>query len=793
MVMGSMLTRKLRRDLWGRKLALLTIIAIIAVGIGCYVSFMGCYYNLDNSRRDYYRNYRLADFTINVKRAPAWSIEQVAAHKNISRVYGRIGAVVQVDLPGNPEPISGTAISLPSQRIPILNDVMLHLGGWFSPDRDDEVILNADFARAHNIVPGQRIKVLLLDKQHELLVVGTVYSPEFVCPIPPDGGIAPDPARYALLYCKLDFMRRTCDLEGAFNQILGKVHDYGKINNTLSKLEEELDPWGVAMTVPIEDQSSFAYLKYELEGIKASASIMPAIFLGVALLVLNVMISRMVAQQRTIIGTLKALGYSSNAVRLHYLAFGCVIGGIGGLIGCALGFWLQGALISMYKTFFSLPGVKPSVIPSLYMMGMSLSLGAAALGTLRGVSTAVKLKPAEAMRPAPPERGSKVFFEIWTFFWTRVSFRWRLILRSMLRNPFRSGVTVLASSFASAILMVSLTNIDALDFLVRYQFENIMHQDITTSLRDPKGIDAKFEIANIPAIADSEAQLNVVCNLTNGHRHERVGIIGLPLDSHLVTPLDAKGNTVRVQDSGIVLSRKLAQMLSLKVGDMVQLRPTIARREKVMTPVVAVVDTYLGLSAYVSQAYLSRLIGEEWAANSHLALLNTGLGNSSLFRSLREYPSVMGTSQRQRSIDMVDKNFGETMGTMMFIIILFAGLIAFGSVFNASLVLLSERERDVGTLRVLGYHPGEIASIFLRENAILNTIGILLGLLLGIWLTWLVSKAYDTELYRFPVVIRPIRFLHTAGIMAFFLVSAQYFASRMIYKMNWLEVLKVKE
>jgi len=597
------------------------------------------------------------------------------------------------------------------------------------------------------------------------------------------------------MYISERFLQESCELEGAFNQIIGLAHDSSRtaLTATFGLIEEKLDPYGVLNTSLAEDQPSARYLADELIGLKITSTVMPSIFLIVAALVLNVLMSRMVTQQRTVIGTLKALGYSSRSITRHYVSYGVIIGLIGGLGGIAFGYWAQGALVTLYREFYTLPDFEPHFYFDIFLIGMTVSLVFAVLGTLKGVHHAASLEPAEAMRPPPPEKGGKVLPERIPFFWRRLPFRWKMILRAVFRNPFRSSVNVLASLIATALIFSSLSMTDSLDYLMSYEFEKVSHQDITVSLRDPKDITTTREMLLLPTISETEPQLAVACDLKNGPYQKRVGVMGLVRNNRLYTPLDKDGNPIVIPEMGLVLSKKLAEILKLVPGDTVTLRPLIGLRKEVVAPVVGTVDTFLGLSAYANINYLSNLIGEEWAANVVMGNTFQRTSERSFLDKLKLRPTVTGVSERTRALIQLDETFGETMGTMMSIMVLFAGLIAFGSVLNTTLVSLSERQREVGTLRVLGYSPANISRIFSGESLVVNVVGILLGLVFGILLAKSLSLAYSTELYRFPAIVYPWRLVMCAVIMVVFISAAQLIIYRLIRTLKWLEVLKIME
>jgi len=501
----------------------------------------------------------------------------------------------------------------------------------------------------------------------------------------------------------------------------------------------------------------------------------------------------MVQQQRSIIGTLRALGHSRGAITRHYLTFGVLIGVIGAVLGLGVGWWLQSVIARIDAEVYRMPGIEPTFYPDSVAVGVGVSILFAVLGTLKGVRRAARLEPAEAMRPPPPEKGGRVFPERFEAFWTSLSFRWKMILRAVFRNPFRSTVSIAATLVSTALVLATLSLFDGLDYMIAFQFDRVAHEDYTVSLRDPEGPRAVSELSAVSGVTDVEAQLAAVCDLANGPYKKRIGVTGVDRQARLRTPLDLHGEPIVVPDSGLVLDRKLADVLHVRLGDRLRLRPLIGQRRQVDTPVVGIVDSYLGLGAYADIHYLSRLLGEAWAANVLLSRATEAERPSPMMTELKDRPAVVGLGERYRSLTMIYETFGETMGNQLVLMILFAGLIAFGSVLNAAIVSLSERRREVGTLRVLGYTPMQVGGIFSGESYLLNSIGVALGLVAGVGLTTLLAMAFDTELYRFPTVVYPSRVVLTVVIMFAFILVAHAIVHRMIRALPWLEVLSVKE
>lgn len=798
MVKGSyfsrVLLRKVMRDLRARRVALVALVLIMAIGIAGFVGFASTQRDLAGAKDRYFRDNRMGDFWVDVKRAPAWVADELRALPDVADIQGRVKLSVVIDLPGVDDLVAGEAISLPARRRPILNDVVLQRGAWFSGPGVEEVLVSDSFARANNLVPGHRLKVTLLDEQREMLLVGTVVSPEYIYLIPPNGSLAPDPARYTAIYFEESFLQEAGDLDGAFNQFLGTLVDRTDVaarDRVLAQLKERLDVYGAIEARPMKDQFSTSFIENELETLKRTSYITPVVFLVVASMVLNVMLERLVAQQRLVIGTLKAIGFSRGRIVWHYLTYGLVIGVVGGLIGAVLAEGVHYGMISLYATIFEFPGIEMRIHWQLYLIGVGISIVVASLGTLQGVRHAVGLQPAEAMRPAPPERAHRTPFEAMPAVWRWFSFRWKMIWRSIFRNPVRSLVGVSTAVLAAMLVFGALCMRDAMIKLSRHELTQVSHQDMTILLRDPRGVG--YDSEERLRVGVVEPQLYIPADLSNGAHKRTTGITGLPPGNRLYTPLGPDDQPITIPPAGMVLSKKLAEVLDVRVGDSILLQPLIGERRRVQAPIVAIVDSYVGLLAYADIRYLSRLLGEDEVSNSILTLPFAGAPDRELLAHLKDTRDVTGVMKRQEAVDQFDAAFNKANLVIITVFVVFAMLIGFGGVLNSTLVSLSERVREVATLRTLGFSSGQVAAIFAGESVVLYGIGSIVGLYAGVLYVRFLSVAYSSELFRFPIVMHTHRFVETILLMALSVAAAQVIVWFMVKRLDWLEALKVRE
>jgi putative ABC transport system permease protein len=791
----SALDRKLRRDLRGSRGVLVAIVSIIAVGVACYVEMSSIHRNLTNARRVYYAQCRMADFWIDLKKAPVTQLDMLTAIPEIIELRPRIHFYATVDLDRVEEVLNGLVLSLPDRRQATINDIVLRRGSYFTNRRENEVIVNDAFARRHGLRPGQHIHLVLNNRRQELFIVGTAISSEFVYLVGP-GSIAPDPQHFGVFYLKQSYAEDVFDFSGAANEILGRlipaVRDHP--DDVLIRAESLLAPYGVFTTTALRNQSSNRYLSEEIEGLETFTTIMPTIFLAVASLVLNVLMLRLTEQQRTIVGTLKAIGYTNGQVFAHFLKFGLSIGLVGGAIGCVLGYYLADAVTRLYGQFYEFPELSNRLYWDKFALGLGISLACAAVGAWQGARAVLKLTPASAMRPKPPATGHAILLEHVRWIWARLRFGWRMVLRNVFRQRLRTLAGMFAAAMGAAILVTGFMLHTAMFHLVDFTFRRVQRSDIDLAFKDERDRGALLEAAALPGVDRAEPLLDVGCTFIHGPYRRRGAIVGLSRDARLTVPRDAAGRPLRIPPVGVLMSRKLADVLHLRPGQMVTVRPIRGDRELREVPVVDIADGYLGLSVYADFDYLNRLVHEEFATSGvQLAIHDSPVNRRALYRELKQLPGVQSVNERQDQIDNLVSTIINTQKIFIGLLIFFAGVIFFGSILNSSLIGLAERQREVATFQVLGYAPWQIGGLFLKESLVVNTAGTLLGLPLGYQLTRMMAAAYETEMFRIPVVMAPWVAGATVVLSVIFGLLAHVFVQRAINQMNWREALNVKE
>ena len=268
---------------------------------------------------------------------------------------------------------------------------------------------------------------------------------------------------------------------------------------------------------------------------------------------------------------------------------------------------------------------------------------------------------------------------------------------------------------------------------------------------------------------------------------------GLPEDGELYTLFDTEGRRVTVNGPGIILSERIAGKLGVKPGDSVRLKPLMGRIRKEKTvPVSKVIQQYFGATAYMELGALSRILDEPFAMNA--ALLRTDPGaEHTLNKQIKEIPGVTSVEIKRDSKRNLEETMAESMWIMSFTTVVFAAVIAFSIIYNVTTVSLAERERELASLRVLGFTNAEVGRILYNENFVTGIIGLLLGMPLGMGICKLMVKAYDTDIFTMPYYLSPKSLIIANALTLSFIILANLAVRRKIYNLNLVEVLKERE
>lgn len=785
----SALDKKLLRDIWRLRGQVLAIALVVSCGVATIAMSLGALNSLEETRSAYYERNRFAQVFASVKRAPDGLAARIAAIPGVKRVETRIVEEVTLDVPGMAEPATGRLVSIPPDHQPVLNNLTIVRGRYIAPGAPDEALIGKPFAEAHGFEPGDHLFGIINGRKRKLKIVGIALSPEYIYAIG-RGAFVPDDRRFGLLWMSREALAAAYDLDEAFNDVTLSLLRGASAPAVIAALDAVLEPYGGFAAYDRDDQFSHAYLNNEMETMRSIARIVPPIFLAVAGFLLNIVVARLIDLEREQVGVLKACGYSNWAIGWHYAKFVLIVLALGLLIGFLAGAFLGRTITGIYAHFFQFPFLHYRPGAAVFAIAGLATLGAAALGTWGAVRRAVKLPAAEAMRPAPPATYRRT--AIGRALIGLLAPLSRMVLRYVRRWPLRSALTVVGIALSVGILVTALFFFDTVDRMVETYYYGAQRQQVTVTFVEPHSDRVLQELAHLPGVLAVEPYRAVAARLRLGHRVERQAIQGLVPNGDLHRVLDGDERPVPVPAEGIVLSTKLAELLGAGRGDRVTVEVLEGRRPVREVPVTALVEEALGTPAYMQRSTLHQMMGEAPVVSGAYLQIDS-LRADALYQRLKETPTVGAIILQSAALETFRATMAETMYISVTFYVVFATLIAIGVVYNSARIGLSERAREMASLRVLGFTRFEVSSILLGELALLTLLAMPLGCLIGRGIAWIMVQSFDTKLFRIPFVIEPSTYGFAVSIVLAAAIASGAIVRRRIDTLDLIAVLKTRE
>jgi len=743
----SPLDRKVLRDLWRMRSQAFAIALVIAAGVGMVVMSLGMMRSLDATREAYYDRYRFADIFAPTKRAPKSVLEEIKALPGVSLVEGRITAGATLDIAGIAEPITTRIHSIPPNGEPRINALLLRSGRWPDPNRPDEVLASEKFAEAARIGLGDGINALLYGKRQHLRVVGTALSPEYIYAIGP-GQIFPDNRRFGVLWMGEEHLAAALDLTDGFNEALVQIDRNADASDVIRRLDNLLARYGGFSAYPRSEQISDRFVTNELAQLKTMTGILPPIFLGVAAFLINMVLSRLIDAEHEVIGLLMAFGYRGQAIMLHYAKIAVALSVPGLVLGLALGSWLGRGLAAMYQDFFVFPFLNYRAGLDVYALASLTTVAVVLLGVFQSVRRVRRMTPVEAMRPPlPPNYAGAIARLIGRM--RALDEPTRIILRGILRRPFRSALGSLGVAAALGLYITSAGSQDNVARMIDILFDQSNRADVMVTFAEPRDQRALFELQRAPGVWRVEPMRMVGAKLTGARRAKSEALTAASPGSDLNRLVGIDGELIEPSPRGVLVSYGLSNELGLVVGDPLNVQVTEGRRDHFNLPVSGIIKSAVGSPAYVDAEMIAARMNEApLLSGAYLGVDPSRVDE--LYRYLKATPIIAGVSLRAAARTGLDETIGETMGIVTLFNTGFSALIVFGVIYNNARISLAERSRDLASLRVLGYRRSEVSYILLGELAILTVIGLPFGIAFGYFLSRWLSASLGGDLFIVP-------------------------------------------
>ncbi len=784
------LDRKLLRDfrrLWAQALA---IAMVLACGVAILMTTFGMSRALQETRDTYYDRNRFADVFATVSRAPRTLLPEILAIPGVYAAEARVSEIAVLDLPGRARAAVGCILSLPATGMPELNEPILRAGRLPDPDATGEVMVNAPFAEANGFRPGDVFEANLDGNKRALTITGTFLSPEFIYTLGP-GALMPDNEGFSVIYMPERAAAAAFEMTGAFSSVTIKLSADAVSEEVIDRLDALLAPFGGFGAHGRDRQESHSFIDAELTQLRSLSMVMPPIFFAISAFLVNMVIGRIVFLERSEIGLLKAIGYSDAAVATHYLMLAGLVALVGVGAGWLAGNWLTLGLARLYAEFFEFPFLIFRVSYAAFAVSGLLALTVAGVGALQAALKAARIAPAVAMLPPAPPRfrrgGPDRLFRA-----LRLSQPMMMILRSLLRWPVRTGLSALGMAFAVAILVASNFFRDSLDRIIDTAFYQSLRQDSVLLFAGDREEAVLAAVGALPGVLAVEGQQSVSAVLRHGHRSKRVAIEARRAGSDLARVIGADGRAVEPPPGTILLSATLAGQLGVAPGAAVQIELHDRPGERFELPLAGTVTQYLGLGAYVDLETLNRLMRQAPRVSAANVLVDPAEAEA-LQAAIKNTPGFSGeislTDTRRAFLETIDQNISR----MTTVYITVAVLITIGVAYNAARIQLSERARELASLRILGFTTGEVSFVLVGETMLVAVLAQPLGWLMGAGIAQATVSGFESDLYRIPLVLQADTFALASIVVLGAALAAALVVRRRLDRLDLVAVMKTRE
>jgi len=776
----KILNRRVTRVLNQGKIQYLAIAMVIVVGLMSYIGLGMAVENLDVTVRDYYETTDFADGYIDFGRISKSQLGAIAREPGIERIQGRIRYEARLDV--DEENVRLLMITRPGDTG--INRLYFD-GGPKTLDRDDEIFVLRQFARARGLEPGDEMPLLVAGKTYAMTVKNIVDAPEFIYLVESEQTLIPDAGRYGVIYVTESFAQSALGFQGSYNQAVLLLQDGHDEKKVLEAIQEDFGNLGITGVTQRKNQLSHRMLTEEINGVRTMINVISAIFLGVAAIILTFMLNRLIKRDRTMIGILKAIGYTNREIIVHYGKISLLIGIVGAVFGILAGFQASSFLAGIYvDTFFNIPMLVTVFYPDFALKALALTLVfnlVAALWSTKGI---LKIHPAESMRPRAPAPGKKILLEKWRAFWNLLDFNWKNVIRSAMRNKRRLIFTMVGVAMTYAITLMPLSMLDLYDELFVQQFEVFQTMDYNVGFEGFVSEDAILDLEKVTGATAIEGRLEIPFEVQRGSRDKIVAMVGLHQDTvmyEFVTPGD---RPVELPRDGVLITESMVNHFGFSVGDQIDLKSFIPGREDTVVTVRGVVKQTLGINMYADIAFMQ---GE---------LTDTGLINGVFINSdrpvkevLDDYPGVAAIQSLKDLRDSFTAFMDYTIYSVL-VMTFFAAVLGFAIVYNSSIMTIGERSLEFSSMRVMGFTKVEIFQLITRETLIIAFFGLLLGIPLGEGMLYGIGATFNNDLYTMNMTATPLAHLKTAGLTGIFIALSVLATYEKIHRLNFIDALK---
>lgn len=763
------LHRKLVRDLWQNRMQIVAMILLCALGTWVFSGLDAAWRTIDLSASTYFEEHHLADLWITMEGVDRQALQTIRSMNGVADAQARATAELEVDLPHEP-----TLMVTAWDGAIRINTPRLYDGELLDPNDLRGCVLDREFAAANDLHVGDRITLKLSGMEYSYVIRGTALDPEYLAL---SQGTVRDAKAYGFVLVNSQAIP-----ELPLNSI---VVTYQEDADGDSVKRSIMERYPTALIVDHTAHSATHGVNRDVVMFRNLSYLFPLLVYAVAAMIVLTTITRMMENQRTQMGTLKALGYHNGPMFRHYLSYAFYPSLIGSLLGLFAGrAMLPDMLWVLEEVQFTFPEQVSAPISAAQWAMCVLGVCLACFICVHTYRKSAREQAASLLRPKPPKAGRKLLLERLPGLWQRLSFNGKMIVRNLMRNKLRTLMSLIGVLCCNMLLITSLGLQDSVGFFVGKYYEGTIQYTLRAQLNSSAG-EADSYRKHIDA-ERVETAMEKSVDIRFGDA-SRITVLSVLEDQQQLMYLGQEETWVALPEEGVLISQKLSDVLGALPGDAVELWLP-GDDTPIRTTVAGIAHVTVGQSVFMAQSVWENTRKGAFVPTVLLVKEPTQEGMQQL-HDLDEVEKIKYPPEEEQDtlklLDSVQQLFG-----VMYIAAL--GL-AFVVLYNMGILNFAERCREYATLKVLGYHQKEIRRLIRVENDLMTLLGIALGIFPGWWLTGMVFASCENDTMVFSSTVKPQSFLIACVVTYAFSLFVTWLLTRKVKKIDMVEALKSVE
>lgn len=789
----------------------ISILLMAFLGVGFFAGLRAASPDMVNTIDEYYKEQNVYDIQIlSTQGITKTDIEKISEIEEVKKAEGNYEKDGKIEIE-NKEKIA-KLISIGEINKPVLIEGKM-------PQKENECLVEQTFIESNNkkigdtinidiektkIPTGEKIEYL---NKNELTIVGIAQSPLYISRDRGSSNLGSGKIDYYLYIPEENIKNKDIytnmyiKTKNEKEYVTSKKEYEDYINDVINQIKdktEDLRKWYI-----LDRNSNSGYVGYiqDTQSIENIGKVFPIVFFIVATLISLTSMTRMVEEERMEIGTLKALGYNKFQISLKYIIYASLACIIGGILGMSLGFVLLPKILwMMYEMMYQIKDISISFNFKYGGMGLGLICVCILGATLYTIQKELKEVPAALMRPKAPKSGNRVLLERIPFIWKKLNFIQKVTIRNLFRYKKRFLMTVIGILGCTALILTGFGIKDSVGRLVPDQFNNVFKYNMKITLKENL---TKDEKENFASELLQEEEIDKIAkvymgseSVSNENNTEEVQLI-IPEDEEqlngIINLRDAKTKEkLNLVDGKICITDKLAQLLNVKKGENITIKTN--EDKEIQLEVSDIAENYVQHYIFITVETYKQIYNKDYNTNVIL-IKDNELSKSKeeqLASEIMDKKEVASVS----NIDTLVESMEDTMKLLNYVVVVLivsAGLLAFVVLYNLANVNISERIRELATIKVLGFYDKEVYDYVVRETTILTIIGIILGLVGGFVLNYYILGTCEINILRFNRKINLISYIYSALITIVFTIIVNIATYYSLKKIDMIESLKSVE